>query len=587
MSKKRRGGKHHRSGGRVTPKGTGAARPRHFDGSATRPVDEHPLAHVGALLRSDHPLDLLSMGSSMAWVMDPKQVELGAEPERTDRTALLESLLAHDDPATTALLGVFALVLDDELARRRCATELAGRRWSTPPWFRALGEAVVERVVESVDPLGDGDNLHLELHWPTGQVLTIVAYIDHNLGSVVKDAFAVPMEVEEMIDVTRPHVDDRGITFAEVDPAAARARLEQAIDWSNRTVPLIETDTWPVIQPLLGWALRLLPADGEAPEPKEWEPEELDAIAERFLASPEAAGLEGADTDLVDHILWYGTGYGSGDPYRWGPPRVEILLLDWVPRKIIAPFEDLARLPTVLRAFIRWAHGEAGIAAELGAETLAVIDGYEGDYLAAIADEDRAQGVDALLEVFGFPDDDDQFEIDWEARWAERFRSSHVRAVGGEEAYQALDAEPLPDEPLDLEVVPDDIRERVERIAGLVDQVCDEFFGDVELRTACRRFLADAAAGDPAVFRRRSKDEPLAGAVCWVVGNANGRLHHGDTGQMLSVLGLKGSVSGRAAPLLRGVGAGDLFSSYESHLGTPRYLTSVRREGMIRRRDGR
>lgn len=571
----------------MTPKRTGAARPRHFGEHGSHPVDEHPLAYIGDMLRLDHPLDLLAVGSSMAWVMDPKQVGLGPEPERTDRTALLESLLAHDDPATTALLGVFALVLDDELARRRCMTELAGRRWSTPPWFRALGDAVVARVVESVDPLGDGDNLYLQLHWPTGQVLTIVAYIDHNLGSVVKDAFAVPMEVEEMIDVTRPHVDDRGITFVEVDPAAARARVEQAIDWSNRTVPPLESDTWPVIQPLLRWALRSLPDGGEAPEPREWEPEELDTIVGRFLASPEAVGLDAADADLVDHILWYGTSYGSGDPYRWGPPRVEILLLDWVPRKIVAPFEELARLPIVLRAFIRWAHGEAGIPTELGAETLAVIDEYEDDYLAAIADEERAQGMDALLEVFGFPDDDDQFEIDWEARWAERVRSSHVRAVGGEHAYQALDAESLPDEPLDLDVVPDDIRGRVQHVGCLVDRVCDEFFGDVEMRTACRRFLIDSASGDPAVFRRRSKDEPLAGAVCWVVGNANGRLHHGDTGQMLSVLGLKGSVSGRAEPLLRAIGAGDIFSSYDPHLGTPRYLTSGRREDMIRRRDGR
>lgn len=134
--------------------------------------------------------------------------------------------------------------------------------------------------------------------------------------------------------------------------------------------------------------------------------------------------------------------------------------------------------------------------------------------------------------------------------------------------------------------MPDDIRDRVLRIAELIEQVCDEFFGDVELRTACRRFLADAAAGDPAVFRRRSKDEPLAGAVCWVVANANGKLDHGDTGQMLSVLGLKGSVSGRAEPLLRAIGAGDLFSSYDPHLGTPRYLTSARRDGIIRRRDG-
>lgn len=587
MSKKRRGGKHHRGGGRVTPKRAGTTRPRHFDGQAAGAVDEHPLAYIGDMLRLDHPQELLAVGSSMAWVMDPKQVDLDPKAERTDPSTLLESLIDHDDPATTALLGAFALVLDDALARRRCERAVAGRRWSTPAWFRALGEARVERVVESVEALRDGDNLYLELHWPTGQVLTIVAYIDHNLGSIVKDAFTIPMEVEEMIDVMRPHVDEQGLTFVEVDAADARARLEQAIDWSNRTVPPIETETWPVSQPLLRWALRLLPAGGEPPEPREWEPEELDAIVGRFLASPEAAELDGADADLVDHLLWYGTGYGNGDPFRWGPPRVEILLLDWVPRKIFAPFEDLARLPTVLRAFIRWAHGEVGISAEVTDEILAVVDEYEPDYLAAIGDDERAQGVDALLGALGIPADHDDFEVDWESRWTERMRELHVRAVGGEAAYQALDAEPLPDEALDLSSVPDDVRDRVEQVGALVDQVCDGFFADVELRTACRRFLADAAAGDPAVFRRRSTNEPLAGAVCWVVANANGRLHHGDTGQMLAVLGMKGSVSGRAEPLLRAVGAGDLFSSYEPHLGTPRYLTSARREDMIRRRDDR
>ena len=35
---------------------------------------------------------------------------------------------------------------------------------------------------------------------------------------------------------------------------------------------------------------------------------------------------------------------------------MEILLLDWYPRKIVAEPELLMRMPDVLRAFIRFAH---------------------------------------------------------------------------------------------------------------------------------------------------------------------------------------------------------------------------------------
>lgn len=584
MSKKRRGRKPHHRGGRVTPKGTGArSRPRHFDGGFGGPVDDHPLVHIAGLLAQDHPLALLDTASSMVWSMDPETTGFDDGPA-VDPSELLDSLLLHDDPATTGLLGAFALLLDDELARRRCAREVSKRRWSTPAWFRALGEVTVTNVAGSTEPLGDGENVYLELRWPTGQVLTVVAYLDHNIGGVVKDAVSVPIGVDKLRALLDDEANVDDLTFDDVDAADTRARLEEAIDWSNRMWPPIESDTWPLSQPLLRWALRLLPAGGRAPEPREWSEEELAAIEQAFLASAHGKALEPADESLVEPIVWYGTGYGHGDPYRWGGPRVEILLVDWFPRKVVAPYEELVRLPDVLRAFIRWAHGESGIAERRTDETLAVIDEYERDYLEAIADEDRPQGVDALFAAMGVvPRDDD----DWSATWSARMREINIREVGGEEAYEALHDDPLPDEPLALDRLPDDIRERVTRIGGLVDEVCEDFFGDVELRTACRRFLADAAAGDPEVFRRRSKDEPLAGAVCWVVAKVNRALGQGDSGAMLSTLGVKGAVSQRAQPLVRAVGAADVWSSYEPYLGTPRYLTSGRRRSIVDRREGR
>jgi hypothetical protein len=46
---------------------------------------------------------------------------------------------------------------------------------------------------------------------------------------------------------------------------------------------------------------------------------------------------------------------------RWSPVKVEILLDDWIPRKIVAPAEYLAKAPDLLQAFIHFAHEEVGL----------------------------------------------------------------------------------------------------------------------------------------------------------------------------------------------------------------------------------
>lgn len=535
---------------------------------------------MAATLRDDHPLSLLTAGSMMAWVLEPKAVDFGPGPQSRNPHELLETFIDHDDPATTAVLGALRLFLDDELARRRCDREVRRRRWPTPAWFDALPDVEVTNVVESRDELGDGDNVYVELRWPTGHEATVVAYIDHHLGSAVKDGFAVPMAIAEMRSRMQRHIESQTITFVHIDPAEARARLEDAVDSSNRTRPPLESDTWPGIQPLLRWALRQLPVGGRVPDRREWSPAELDAVAAAFLSSPFAAMLEPGDADLVDHLLWYGTGYGSGDPYRWGAPRVEILLLDWVPRKIVAPFGDLMRMPAVAKAFIRWAHDVARIPLDSTLRTLEVIDDCTPEYLEAIGDDERLQGPAALLAAMGLEPDFEGDPFSYE-----RFvREDGIKAVGTEEVYEALTTDPLPDEAMALDDLPQDIQERVARIGALTDRVCDEFLQDAELRTACRRLLGDVAAADPAIFRRPSKDEPAAGAICWVIAKVNRVLRHGDTGPMLGTIGVTGSVSQRAQPMLAAIGVRD-FSTWGSELGSPRYLTSRRRRSLIERRE--
>ena len=98
---------------------------------------------------------------------------------------------------------------------------------------------------------------------------------------------------------------------------------------------------------------------------------------------------------MVRHV------YATGDPFRWSPVTVEMLLADWFPRKIIAEPSYLAKLPDLLRAYIRYSHDRNGIRGDLTEETLAAVDQYEKEYLQLIrvtAEGDGRRSVEAMLE---------------------------------------------------------------------------------------------------------------------------------------------------------------------------------------------
>lgn len=58
-----------------------------------------------------------------------------------------------------------------------------------------------------------------------------------------------------------------------------------------------------------------------------------------------------------------------------------------------------------------------------------------------------------------------------------------IQQVGDDETLDRLDVDPLPDEPLDLDPVPPDIDDRVQRTAGLTDACCEDVL-DIGYRTA-------------------------------------------------------------------------------------------------------
>ncbi len=581
----------------MTLKGT---RPRSFQPEAAgngRWGEPEPdlMGDVRRAMAAEHPIHLLALTSSLLAVVDPRRTTgFGAferqEPAGPSRDELLGTFIDVDRPETSALLAVVEAFTRDEVERRRLRRILGGRGHTLPPWLEGLGAARAYRAVAQTHVLGDGDNLIVAVALPTGEELCAVVYIDHNLGTVVKDAFVVPEPIDALIAFLQSKNDDPDMAWADLDRADARVRISDAIDAGAITFPPFETDTWPVARPLVEWMIGRLPEGGRGYERPEWPKRARRDLAARFLASPHVPSPPDPDhRDLVEHLIWFGCEYGPGDPLRWSPVAVEILLGDWIPRKIVADVGFLAKAPTVLRAFVRFCDAQRQMRPALTTETLAAIDRWEPDYQATIRSP-GPRGPAALLAAMGALDPDGPWAMPGlPSTYEDVVRDTLRRAVGGADALVALDDEPLPDEPFAWQGIPDDIRAPVADVLALVDRCCDEML-DAEYRTASRRFLARAATGDPAAFRRRARADTAAAAVCWIVGKANDLFRPTGGGRRVKDLttyfGLPPSAaSQRAHGLLLAAGMGGGYAYGQILLGSPDLLVSSRRRRIIQQRD--
>ena len=88
---------------------------------------------------------------------------------------------------------------------------------------------------------------------------------------------------------------------------------------------------------MVEWLITRLPEGGLGYQRPEWDDSMEEALTDWFFASPYADGLDDDDhRRLLESLLWFGTGYGPGDPLRCRPVNVEVLLCDWIRRKIVA-----------------------------------------------------------------------------------------------------------------------------------------------------------------------------------------------------------------------------------------------------------
>lgn len=554
------------------------------------------LADVRCALADPDPLSLLSMVSTLLCVTDTRRAHPFASPDDPDlaaltREELVRTFLDVPIPETTALLAVIAeMAGDDDVLRARVRRELAERPKPEPSWLSQLSETSTYRAVRMSHVLGDGDNIMLGVRLPGGYELTCLVYIDHNLSTLVKDAFVLPESIEAIVAKFQQVTDDPDTRWDDISLADARAWVDAAIELAAITFPPLETETWPTCRALVEWITRSLPEGGTGYQRQQWDSAALGQLKDRFFASQHGARLDYPDhRDLLESLLWFGTDYGPGDPLRWSAVKVEILLGDWIPRKIVAPAEYLAKAPELLRAFVRFAHADVGLRSDLTDGTLAAIDDWEPQYQQTIRSP-RPQGPAALLAALGV-DTEDMADMSLGSEEPEDFEQSMLDwlalDVGDRIQLDRLDDDPLPDEPFRSDGIPDDVTARVHEVLALTDRCCDEIL-DVEYRSACRRVLGRVASGDPEVFRRKGRAETAAAALVWIVGKANDLFEQRTGGiqvrDLMRHFGLEqGSISRRAATMLR---AGRFHDdTYYVRLGSPDYLVAARRRRIIDMRE--
>ena len=124
------------------------------------------------------------------------------------------------------------------------------------------------------------------------------------MGTMLKDAFLIPAGAEDVMAMMR-NVSDDVIELAPIDPADLRARVTWSIERGDHTVPVIETETWPMCRPLVEWIVARLPDGGRGWEIPEWTQAEREALIDDFMASPFATRCP-LPTDRVASIAdWF------------------------------------------------------------------------------------------------------------------------------------------------------------------------------------------------------------------------------------------------------------------------------------------
>lgn len=381
---------------------------------------------------------------------------------------LVESFVEVPCAETTTALHVLRALSDDDDVRAVASRELATRRQPMPLSLAHLDEArPVVDVVRITEEMGDSTS------WIVGVSL--------------------------------------------VGGAEARAALERGFEMSddvtlNDVTPDEPDAPWPHTRPLVRWAVSLLPDGGTLPSYTDWDIEARNAYRIDLLDSPDFAALVADDgEDAVRHAslaLDFSLDRLDDDPDPWSPRKLALLLLDFVPQKVIAPADEMLGLVDVMRAWTQRSVRLRGLSAEAARNLRDALDSLEPEFRLSLDDAAAHPNLtmQALLDAAGL-DSVEQLAALAPGELMGLLPGGILsdgpglggstgygmagileEAVGGPQQIRRLTTVPLPDGPFDPTGIDDDVLPRITLWLSLAEDVLARLFPDsVELRTARRR----------------------------------------------------------------------------------------------------
>ncbi len=316
-------------------------------------------------------------------------VTAGADDPAATLDELVRSLAGVDRVETSAaLLAIATLTVDAEL-RRRVRREIADRGHVLPRWLAELDRTEpVDRAVEVSTVFRDADELLVGVTVPGGHPLTAVVRIDNEFGAVATDGYVVQSPLASVVPLLVPD-DDPDVRVRDISTADARARITAALSELDLGPGRVGSERLAESRPLVEWMLSLLPEGGQASVLRDLSADELDEVADGFLAGPSGASWSDDDLrPLLDEVLAAGSTNGIGDPLVWSSENVRRLL---DPRlwQLDRLTPHLDRAPELLRDLIRYGHAERGLRQGLTDDALAAVDASAAAFLAAVRQLDE------------------------------------------------------------------------------------------------------------------------------------------------------------------------------------------------------
>lgn len=360
------GGQRKKKGGRTTPKGGRSGRMTAAERAGLEDMFASLLRSAPKDLSDEIPALVVEMWASEMWSIWDHSELIDMDALEVFGGGMIDYAARRGTPAALMVLRALSSVAPEPYGSRARlrAESLAGGGVPERSWAQIIGTERPTSAWLSFDSIDD-DGVSVMVGFEAqGQESTLGIYVDHNLGGIAKDVFAVPAPIAEVLTRLRENPQDPdGLEFKEICLDDAATRWTAALEMTDLTFDPPTSEDLDHLRALIEVRLAALPLGGDPPDHSALNDDERDELLAAFLESDETIGLMRIDDkdgenatveELAEHILTYSMDYTLGTPWRFSPVMVEIFCLDWAPRKIAQDGDAFTLLPDVLAAWIRF-----------------------------------------------------------------------------------------------------------------------------------------------------------------------------------------------------------------------------------------